>query len=143
MERGLFWLPLLGVFFWLAWQGAREYQKVETYRIWAEGFQRSKYDIYGVIGQKDNYITWGKPTPQAIVQVQTFSLVDVEEIRLLIDGQSVKLDQPPNKGRLIELEFIFCPGAAFAPSLNIPFTEIPLAAQWGHFLQNRLQNLPS
>jgi hypothetical protein len=69
--------------------------------------------------------------------------VDVEEIRLLIDGQSVKLDQPPNKGRLIELEFIFYPGAAFAPSLNIPFTEIPLAAQWGHFLQNRLQNLPS
>ncbi|WP_066376051.1 MULTISPECIES: hypothetical protein [unclassified Anabaena] len=138
MERGLFWLPLLIIFFWLAWQGAQEYQKVEAYRAWAEQFERAKYDIYAVLGQKGDDITWGKPTAKGIIQPQTFSLVDVQKIQLLIDGKVVDINLLPNKGRSIELEFIL---TDTANSIKVPFTEIPLAAEWGKFLQSTLQTL--
>lgn len=138
MERGLFWLPLLIIFFWLAWQGSKEYQKVEAYRTWAEQFDRAKYDIYAVLGQKDNGITWGKPTAKGLIQLQTFSLVDVQEIQLLVDEKVVDINLLPNKGRSIELEFIF---SESDKSVKVPFTEIPLAAEWGKFLQRALQNI--
>ncbi|MBD2365001.1 hypothetical protein H6G36_28215 [Anabaena minutissima FACHB-250] len=138
MERGLLWLPLLIIFFWLAWQGSKEYQKVEAYRTWAEQFDRAKYDIYAVLGQKDNDITWGKPTAKGIIQLQTFSLVDVQQIQLLIDKKVIDIHSLPNKGRSIELEFIF---TDTTKSVKVPFTEIPLAAEWGKFLQAALQNL--
>ncbi|HIK04507.1 MAG TPA: hypothetical protein IGS40_07295 [Trichormus sp. M33_DOE_039] len=138
MERGLFWLPLLIIFFWLAWQGSKEYQKVEAYRTWAEQFDRAKYDIYAVLGQKDNSITWGKPTAKGLIQLQTFSLVDVQEIQLLVDEKVVDINLLPNKGRSIELEFIF---SESDKSVKVPFTEIPLAAEWGKFLQGALQNI--
>ncbi|QLE57186.1 hypothetical protein [Nostoc sp. TCL26-01] len=133
MERGLFWLPLLIIFFWLAWQGSQEYQKVEAYRIWAEQFDRAKYDIYAVLGQKDNNITWGKPTPKGLIQLQTFSLDDVKEIQLLVDNKVVNLETPPQKGRSIGLEFKFVDSPN---SVLVPFTEIPLAVEWGKFLQS-------
>ena len=50
MERGLLWLPLLAVFFWLAWSGWNEYQKVEAYRRWAADYDKAKYDLYAVLG---------------------------------------------------------------------------------------------
>lgn len=140
MERGLLWLPLLVAFFWLAWQGSQEYQKVEAYRIWAEQFERAKYDIYAVIGQKGNDITWGKPTTKGPIQLATFSLLDVQEISLLVNTQKVDIENPPLKGRLIELEFIL---PESPKSVRVPFTEIPLAAQWGRYLQGCLQNLQS
>jgi hypothetical protein len=62
MERGLMWLPLLALFGWLAWAGWREFQKVEAYEAWAQDFDRHKYDIYAVLGQKDDRLVWGKPT---------------------------------------------------------------------------------
>jgi hypothetical protein len=140
MERGLLWLPLLAMFFWLAWQGSKEYQKVEAYRAWAEQFERAKYDIYAVLGQKGNNITWGKPTPKGPIKLETFSLVDVDEIQLVIDGKAVETEVPPEKGRTIELEFIF---SEPANSVRVPFTEIPLAAEWGKYLQGALQSLQS
>lgn len=140
MERGLLWLPLLAIFFWLAWQGSQEYQKVEAYRAWAEQFDRAKYDIYAVLGQKENDITWGKPTAKAITKLETFSLVDVKNINLLIDGKTVQVENPPKKGRTIELEFLF---PEPSHSIRIPFTEIPLAAEWGKYLQGVLQSLHS
>jgi hypothetical protein len=140
MERGLLWLPLLIAFFWLAWQGSQEYQKVEAYRLWAEQFERAKYDIYAVIGQKGNDITWGKPTTKGPVQLATFSLLDVQDISLLVNDQKVDIENPPLKGRLIELEFIL---PESTKSVRVPFTEIPLAAQWGRFLQGWLQKLKS
>ncbi|AUT02368.1 hypothetical protein CLI64_19325 [Nostoc sp. CENA543] len=138
MERGLFWLPLLIIFFWLAWQGSKEYQKVEAYRIWAEQFDRAKYDIYAVLGQKDNSITWGKPTAKGLIQLQTFSLLDVQKIHLLIDGKVTDINALPQKGRTIELEFILNEANQ---SVKVPFTEISLAAEWGKFLQGALQNI--
>ncbi|BDI14635.1 hypothetical protein ANSO36C_04370 [Nostoc cf. commune SO-36] len=140
MERGLLWLPLLVMFFWLAWQGSREYQKVEAYRTWAEQFERAKYDIYAVLGQKGNNITWGKPTPKGPIKLETFSLLDVKQIHLLIDDKEVDIDNIPEKGRSIELEFLFSESTG---SVRVPFTEIPLAAEWGKFLQRVLQELRS
>ncbi|MEH2291737.1 hypothetical protein [Nostoc sp.] len=140
MERGLLWLPLLVMFFWLAWQGSKEYQKVEAYRAWAEQFERAKYDIYSVLGQKGNNLTWGKPTPKGPIQLETFSLLDVKEIYLLVDDKQVDLEDIPEKGRSIELEFLF---SESTNSVRVPFTEIPLAAEWGKFLQGVLQDLRS
>jgi hypothetical protein len=140
MERGLLWLPLLFAFFWLAWQGSKEYQKVEAYRTWAEQFERAKYDIYAVLAQKGNNITWGKPTPKGPIQLETFSLLDVQQVRLVIDGKPVELENPPQKGRTIELEFLF---TAPNKSVLVPFTEIPLAAEWGKYLQGVTQSLSS
>jgi hypothetical protein len=140
MERGLLWLPLLFMFFWLAWQGSKEYQKVEAYRAWAEQFERAKYDIYAVIGQKGNNITWGKPTPKGPIKLETFSLLDVQKIQLLIDDRVVGVENLPEKGREIELEFLFLEPTQ---SVRVPFTEIPLAAEWGKYLQGALQSLHS
>lgn len=140
MERGLLWLPLLVMFFWLAWQGSKEYQKVEAYRAWAEQFERAKYDIYAVLGQKGNNLTWGKPTPQGPVKLETFSLLDVREIYLLVDGKKIELENLPQKGRSIELEFLFSESTG---SVRVPFTEIPLAAEWGRFLQGALESVRS
>lgn len=138
MERGLLWLPLLVAFIWLAWQGWKEYQKVEAYQSWAKQFERSKYDIYAVLGQKGSDLTWGKPTPKGPIEITTFSLKDVQSIGLLVDDKSAELSAPPGKGRVASLEFVF---SNSAEALKVPFTEIPLAAEWGKFLQRELQRL--
>ena len=140
MEKGLLWLPLLGAFIWLAQQGWNEYQKVEAYRNWASGFERAKYDIYAVLGQKGSDLTWGKPTRQGPVNLATFSLKEVQSIRLLVDEQPVDMQAPPDNGRAVALEFL--PSNTSA-SIKIPFTEIPLAAEWGKFLQKELHQLQS
>ncbi|MBW4522680.1 MAG: hypothetical protein KME16_23790 [Scytolyngbya sp. HA4215-MV1] len=138
MERGLLWLPLLGVFFWLAWSGWNEYQKVEAYRIWAQSFERAKYDIYAVLGQKGNELTWGKPNRHGPIALQTFSLEQVTAMHLRVDGQIVNMETPPEKGRTIALEFTL---VNVADSISVPFTETGLASQWGVYLQNHLQGL--
>lgn len=137
MERGLFWLPLLALFIWLAWAGWNEYQKLEAYRIWTEKFDRAKYDIYAVLGQKGCDLTWGKPTRQEPVNLQSFSLKDVESIRLIVDDRAYNLAQPPDKGRTISLEFLFSNSPT---SVRIPFTELALAVQWGNALQQDLSD---
>lgn len=136
MERGLFWLPLLVLFFWLAWSGWNEYQKLEAYRQWAESFERAKYDIYAVLGQQGRELTWGVPTRQGPIKLESFSLDQVQSLRLLVNGQPVSLDNPPEKGRAL-LEFT-CPGQA---PIAIPFTEPPLAAQWGQYLQKQIETI--
>jgi hypothetical protein len=136
MERGLLWLPLLGVFFWLAIAGWREYKKVEAYRLWAEQFEKAKYDIYAVMGLSGCEITWGTPTRKGPVNLQTFSLQDIKLIRLLVDQQPVELNEPPTQGRSIALEFVLNHSSA---PVKIPFTEVALAAEWGRYLQQQWQ----
>ncbi|WP_026734251.1 hypothetical protein [Fischerella sp. PCC 9605] len=140
MERGLLWLPLLAAFFWLAWQGSKEYQKIEAYRTWAEQFDKAKYDIYAVLGQKGDLITWGKPTPKGPIKLETFSLHDIQEICLVVDDRTIDTEKLPEKGRAIELEFVF---REPTKSVRIPFTEIPLAAEWGKYLQRQLHQIKS
>lgn len=136
MERGLLWLPLLVVFFWLAWTGWNEYQKVEAYRHWAESFDRAKYDIYAVLGQKGKNLTWGRPTRSGPVEVQTLSLDLVDSIYLLADNRPVELDALPEKGKSeIALNL------TGKDTIKIPFTEIPLAAQWTRHLQQELEKI--
>ena len=138
MERGLLWLPLLAVFIGLAWSGWNEYQKVEAYQAWAKNFDKAKYDIYAVLGLHNGEITWGKPTRKGPIALQTFSLNDVESIQLLVDGQTVDVKMPPEKGKVIALEFLMKPST---PPVQVPFTEISLASQWGEYLQQELKKI--
>ncbi len=131
MERGLLWLPLLILFFWLAWAGWKEYQKVEAYRVWAEAFDHAKYDIYAVLGQKEDSLTWGEPTLKGPVKLESLSLKTVTSIQLRVNGVLVDLEKPPAKGRAV-LE-LSCRDRSQPAS--IPFTEPALAAKWGQHLQ--------
>ncbi len=137
MERGLLWLPLLVLFIWLAWSGWNEYQKVEAYRVWAEHFDRAKYDIYAVLGQKGDHLTWGKPTRKGPISLSTFSLNDIQTIQLIADGQASDPKTGPGKGRAA-LRFI---SKTQAESITVPFTEMSLAAKWEQYLQQELQRL--
>lgn len=133
MERGLIWLPLLGLIIGLTWVGWREYQKVEGYRLWSGQFEQAKYDIYAVMGLKDRQITWGKPTPKGIIDLKTFSLQDVKNIELklgdlVIDGNNL----PTEKTKAIpQLVFNFVDNNKV---VEIPFTELELASKWHKYL---------
>jgi hypothetical protein len=135
MERGLMWLPLLGIFIWLARAGANEYNKIEAYKRWAVNFDRCKYDIYAVMGLKDRQISWGKPTKTEPKDLQTFDLDRVNQIQLIVDNQSIDLDNLPDRGKQIELQFKFSDREEIA---KIPFTEIPMAAEWAKFLSDKI-----
>lgn len=135
MERGLMWLPLLAIFISLAWAGWNEYQKLEAYQVWAQQFDRAKYDIYAVLGQEEEKLTWGKPTRTGPVNLQTFSLKDVQSLRLLVNDSAVDLENPPSSGSAIVLEFLL----KNAEAVQVPFTEIPLATKWCQHLQQELQ----
>ncbi len=138
MARGLLWLPLLVLFFWLAWAGWNEYQKVEAYRVWAQQFEQAKYDIYSVLGQTGDRLTWGKPTRKGPSNLATFSLQQVQSIHLQVNDLPVDPEAPPQRGRAA-LKFQFID----ATSLQIPFTEIPLAARWAKHLLRCLQSVRS
>lgn len=133
MERGLVWLPLLALFIWLTWSGKNEFQKVEAYKVWAEKFDKSKYDIYAVLGRKGDLITWGKPTVQGIIEQSTFSLQQVKTIQLYVNNQLINLQELPTKGKPI-LQFTLVTNE----KVKIPFTEIKLAAQWQNYLHTFL-----
>lgn len=129
MIRGIVWSILLLFFILIAWFGWNEYQKVEAYRRWAEDFDQAKYDIYAVLGQKGSEITWGKPTRGTPKDLQSFSLEDVEEIRLLVDRQPQDWETVPERGKPT-LEF-----QLREERIEVPFTEIPLAVKWGKYLE--------
>ncbi len=131
------WLPLLGAFIWLARAGANEYQKLEAYKRWAVGFDRYKYDIYSVIGLKDRELSWGKPTKKEPKDLQTFSLDRVKQIQLVVDHKSIDLDDLPTGGKNINLQFQF---TDTADTIDIPFTEIPMASEWAKFLRNTIEH---
>ncbi|VXD15708.1 hypothetical protein [Planktothrix paucivesiculata] len=137
MERGLLWLPLLAVFIGLAWSGWNEYQKLEAYQAWATNFDKAKYDIYAVLGLKETDLTWGKPTRKGPVNLETFSLKQVESLGLLVENQAVDPNIPPEKGKAIALEFRFTDTAKI---VQIPFTEISLAVRWYKYLHSFMQS---
>ncbi len=136
MERGLLWLPLLVMFCWLAWAGWNEYQKIESYKRWAEQFERHKYDIYAVLGQKGDRLTWGRPTRKEPLDIQTVDLADIARIRFRIDSkffdeQDAEFPLNPKK---ISLELVLKTGEM--PSIR--FTDVDIAAGWYRFLSDRL-----
>ncbi len=133
MERGLLWLPLLGVFIWLAWAGWNEYQKLEAYKQWAAAFERAKYDIYAALGQQGDRLVWGRPTRQGPVELQEISLQNCPQVTLYDSATALPASAPVPKGCTIALEIELHEGQRYW----IPFTDIELAAAW----QNRLQTL--
>lgn len=137
MIHGLMWFPLLGAFIWLARVGSNEYQKLETYRVWAVGFDKCKYDIYSVVGLKNREISWGKPTTAEIKNLQVFSLDRVSQIELIVDNRSINLANIPDKGKRINLQFSFNDATEI---IEIPFTEITLASEWAICL-NKMINV--
>lgn len=138
MVRGLLWLPLLVIFIGLAWAGWNESQKVEAYRQWAVQFDRAKYDIYAVLGQKGKALTWGKPTRQGPLNLETFSLEEVRQIRVLVNEQPLDLEQPTPAHGAIALEFLLKTGDR---PIRVPFTEVSLATQWAQVLTQDLESL--
>jgi hypothetical protein len=120
MERGLMWLPLLGMFIWLAKVGYDEYYKIQAYQQWATKFDRSKYDIYAVMGLKDREITWGKPTKTEPTDLKIFSLDRVKLVQLVIDNRVVDLDNLPTKGKKINLQFQLDDRSASTSNRNPP-----------------------
>ena len=140
MERGLLWLPLLGVFIWLAWAGWNEYQKLEAYKPWAAEFERAKYDIYAALGQQGDRLVWGKPTRQGPVAQQAVSLHEVQQITL--SGEVAALRPPTGavpKGCTIALAIDLTNG----DRCWIPFTDLDLAIAWQEQLQTLQESLQS
>ncbi|MGB3137771.1 MAG: hypothetical protein WBG38_11260 [Nodosilinea sp.] len=137
MERGLLWLPLLAIFVGLAWAGWHEFQKVQAYEVWADEFDRSKYDIKAMLGQRGNDLTWGYPTRQGPIEITTLSLNTVSGVQLEINGQPVD-DAQPAKGK-VELALATTSGQTY----RIPFTESDLARRWEKALRQSLQALKS
>jgi hypothetical protein len=145
MERGLMWLPLLALFIGLAWAGWREFRKVEAYQTWAQDFDRHKYDIYAVLGQKGDQLVWGKPTRQAPIDLQSASLAEVLQIELKLDGESVAragrdpaIDQTPTqvaaKAKQVTIEL----GLNSGDTQAIPFTDVAIAMQWFRYLAKQI-----
>jgi hypothetical protein len=131
MERGLLWLPLLVVFIWLAWSGWNEYQKLEAYKVWAEDFDNAKFDIYAVLGRKERQLTWGKPTRRGMVELESFSLDEVDQIKLLVSDRVVdpNAENLPSKGKPF-LEF----DLKNQEVIRVPFTDVLLATKWRKYL---------
>ncbi len=138
MERGLLWLPLLAVFIGLAWAGWHEYQKVQAYEAWAAEFDRSKYDIKAMLGQRGDDLTWGRPTRQGPIDLTTLSLQAITGLRLEIDGRPMVDEAQPAKGK-VELALATTSGETY----RIPFTDSDLALRWEKALHQSLQALKS
>lgn len=119
MVRGLIWLPLLTIFLVLTAWGWQEYQKVEAYGRWARAYERHKYDIYAVLGQQGDQLTWGKPSgvkhgELQITDLQTICLQDIREITLqTVPNLAITLESKDG-------EQIY----------KIPFTDLAIATKW-------------
>ena len=136
MIQGLLWLPLLMVFFALAWAGKREFKKIEVYRQWSSSFSNAKYDIYSVLGVKEEVLVWGKPTYKGIVEEQTIPLNQITDVKLI------------SQGKIVNLTDINLTGSASislslknGDSIVIPFTQISLAAQWARDIEEKIKEL--
>ncbi len=136
MVHGLLWLPLLIFFFWITWAGWNEYQKVETYKQWATQFERAKYDIFAALGQTGRSLTWGLPTRQGVVNLQTLELDDIHSIHLFTKGDDkfAKTAKSDTQKSEALLQFQLRNG----DSSQIPFTDAELAQKWHDFLATTL-----
>lgn len=133
MERGLLWLPLLFVFIWLAWAGRQEYLKVQSYQLWAKDYERHKYDIYGIIGQQGDLLTWGTPTTKSPINLKTISFSEIHKIQLQLD-RNLYAEIPQERPAAKKISILLNSD----PNLNIPFTDVAIACSWFKYLSDRL-----
>ncbi|NEQ52403.1 MAG: hypothetical protein F6K11_20050 [Leptolyngbya sp. SIO3F4] len=139
MVHGLLWLPLLFFFFWITWAGWNEYQKVETYKEWASQFERAKYDIYAALGQAERSLTWGLPTRQGVVDLQTAQIDTIQSIDLLLKGSDAFTKEV--KGITKKADAIIQLNLKDSSKPQIPFTDADMAKQWHGFLVKKLEQL--
>lgn len=130
MVRGLLWLPLLAVFFGLAWAGWNEYSKLEAYKVWANQFERAKYDIYAALGQQGDMLTWGLPTRSGIINTETLDVSSAVQLSTTVGGQIVAPEQLPSSGKYALL-FVLNNGDRY----SIPFTDGEITKQWFDFIR--------
>ncbi|MBC7515167.1 MAG: hypothetical protein H7237_01830 [Alkalinema sp. FL-bin-369] len=135
MERGLLWLPLLVLFFGLAWAGWNEYQKVQGYSAWAKQYEKSKYDVLAALGYRKGELSWGKPIRKGLEDRQVMSIAALKGVQLRIDGTIATLDTLPDSGKIIALELIPTDGNGV---IQIPFVGIDLAAEWTNYLKQQI-----
>jgi hypothetical protein len=138
MERGLLWLPLLGVFGWLAWAGWNEYQKLEAYKQWAAEFERAKYDIYAALGQQGDRLVWGQPTRQGPVALQEVTAAAIQDIALYGADRPLPATAKLPKGCTIAIALDLGDQTHW-----IPFTDADLALAWKNQLQTWQESLQS
>jgi len=150
MIHGLMWFPLLGIFMGLAYGGWNEYQRLEAYKLWAVDFERAKFDVRSALGQRGRELTWGKPTRQGPVDLQTVSLDAIQQLRVRLDRDVIDplaiapetLEQNPYPNRkLIAIELTLNADSGTDP-MAIPFTDSVLAIRWGQALQKLMVNGP-
>jgi hypothetical protein len=137
MENGFQWLPVLAFSGWLAWTGWNEYSKRNSYRRWSRQYEKTKYDVYAVLGKRGLDLTWGKPTSSGPIEMKSFSLTNVRDIRLTIDNKPIYSEKLPEKGLAI-LEFFV---SEYEPVIKVPFASIEEAAEWRNYLQEQLQKI--
>ena len=135
MERGLLWLPLLVLFFGLAWAGWNEYQKVQGYSAWAKQYEKSKYDVLAALGYRKGELSWGKPIRKGLEDRQVMSIAALKGVQLRIDGSVADLETLPDSGKIIALELIPTDGNGV---IQIPFVGIDLAAEWTNYLKQQI-----
>ena len=135
MERGLLWLPLLVLFFGLAWAGWNEYQKVQGYSAWAKQYEKSKYDVLAALGYRKGEISWGKPIRKGLEDRQVMSIAALKGVQLRIDGTIANLEALPDSGKIIALELLPIDGNGV---IQIPFVGIDLAAEWTNYLKQQI-----
>ena len=153
MIHGLMWFPLLGIFIGLAYAGWTDYQRLEAYKLWAVNFERAKFDVRSVLGQRGRELTWGKPTRQGPVDLQTISLDAIQTVQVRLDREvidplaiapeTLENNPYPNK-KSISLELFLTGGNGVGDRageedgrspVSIPFTDSVLALRWGQALQ--------
>ncbi len=119
---------------WTSWN---EYQKRASYRRWSKQFDKTKYDVYAMLGKYGSELTWAKPSAAGPIEMNTFSLRNVKAIRLTVDNQTVELEKLPSKG-LALIEFLIPEPKTV---IKVPFADIKEAAEWTQDLQQELLKL--
>jgi hypothetical protein len=131
------WLPAIVFSLWLGWTGWNEYSKKASYRRWSKQFDKTKYDVYAVLGKRGSDLTWGKPTSSKPIEMNSFSLNNVKAIRLTVDDRETELEKLPSKG-LALVEFLILEPKTV---IKVPFADIKEAAEWTKYLQEECQKL--
>ncbi|MEM8714962.1 MAG: hypothetical protein AAF268_07780 [Cyanobacteria bacterium P01_A01_bin.3] len=137
MERGLLWLPLLGTFITLTWLGWRSYRQVESYRTWSQDFDTAKYDAAAVAGLKNRVVTWGQPSSDGPINLQTINLDRVDRVELLVNN--TELAWPPQElptGKTFAVALYTLDSEA---ATHVPFSDVKLAIAWCHKLKQLAQ----
>ncbi len=143
MERGLLWLPLLGVFIWLAWAGWNEYQKVEAYRRWASDFERHKYDIYAILGQSGDRLVWCKPARQQPIELGSIRFSEIQAVRLIIDGQPIQevANLPEAIAKTQKIKTVVIELVTTTQTVQtIRFTDAAIALNWFRYLSTQARS---